>query len=109
MARTMTQGVPEGGAVPEEPEPEQGQEEAAGRQGAVLIHMELLPELREEELPPEALEEVLPQEEAREGAEAPDGPGAADITAPMDIVRIMEEGTESPGPITGSWQWEAFF
>lgn len=106
MARTMTQGVPEGGAVPEE----QGQEEAAGRQGAVLIHMELLPELREGELPPEALlPEALPQEEAREGAEAPDGPGAADITAPMDIVRIMEEGTESPGPITGSWQWEAFF
>lgn len=104
MARTMTQGVPEGGAVPGEPEQE------VGRQGAVLIQMEPLPEGREEELPPEALlPEALPQEEALPGAEAPDGPGAADITVRMDIVRIMGEGTESPGLITGSWQWGAFF
>lgn len=108
--RIMIQDVPEGEAVQEE----RGQEEAADRLGVVLIPMEHLPEAPQEEVHPEALHpealhpEVLLQGEVPEEGEAREGPEVVDITA-ATTVRIMEEGTESPGMITGSLHWEGFF
>ena len=103
--RIMIQDVPEGEAVQEE----RGQEEAADRLGVVLIPMEHLPEAPQEEVHPEALHpEVLLQGEVTEEGEAREGPEVVDITA-ATTVRIMEEGTESPGMITGSLHWEGFF
>lgn len=103
--RIMIQDVPEGEAVQEE----RGQEEAADRLGVVLIPMEHLPEAPQGEVLPEALlPEVLLQGEVPEEGEAQEGPEAADITVAA-TVRIMEEGTESPGMITGSLHWEGFF
>ena len=103
--RIMIQDVPEGEAVQEE----RGQEEAADRLGVVLIPMEHLPEAPQEEVHPEELHpEVLLQGEVPEEGEAREGPEVVDITAAA-TVRIMEEGTESPGMITGSLHWEGFF
>ena len=103
--RIMIQDVPEGEAVQEE----RGQEEAADRLGVVLIPMEHLPEAPQEEVHPEALHpEVLLQGEVPEEGEAREGPEVVDITAAA-TVRIKEEGTESPGKITGRLHSEGFF